>query len=326
MRISDKIIKLRKQNGWSQEELAEKIGVSRQAVSKWESDQALPDIDKILLLSEVFGVTTDYLLKDAVEGTASKEEPSSSVRRVTVTEAKDYIIERSTSAVKIAIGTFLCILSPLTLIVFGSASDLRIVSVSENFACAVGIIVLLAVVAAACVLFVQCGIKNDMWKFLEDDGFKLDDAAVSLVNKQRSEYRAQYIRSNITGTCICVLSPTPLLIGAFIGSEFLCVLMLAATMVIAGIGAMFFIICGVKWAAFERLLCVGRADKVGGQNKNSLSSVVLSVYWLLVTAGYLAWSFITNSWDTTWIVWPVAGVLSAAIKTVLAAVCDRKED
>ena len=65
MTLSDKIVQLRKQKGWSQEELAERIGVSRQAVSKWESAQAAPDIDKILLLSELFGVSTDYLLKDS---------------------------------------------------------------------------------------------------------------------------------------------------------------------------------------------------------------------------------------------------------------------
>lgn len=63
MNISDRIQSLRKTKGISQEELADKIGVSRQAVSKWESEQNVPDIDKIMLMSDFFGVTTDYLLK-----------------------------------------------------------------------------------------------------------------------------------------------------------------------------------------------------------------------------------------------------------------------
>lgn len=62
MRISDKIIELRKSRGWSQENLAEYMDVSRQSVSKWESGQSIPDIEKIIKLSELFGVTTDYLL------------------------------------------------------------------------------------------------------------------------------------------------------------------------------------------------------------------------------------------------------------------------
>ncbi|MDD2592579.1 MAG: helix-turn-helix transcriptional regulator [Erysipelotrichaceae bacterium] len=63
MNIADRIQSLRKIKGISQEELADKIGVSRQAISKWESEQTAPDIDKIILLSEYFEVTTDYILK-----------------------------------------------------------------------------------------------------------------------------------------------------------------------------------------------------------------------------------------------------------------------
>ena len=67
MKLSEKIVRLRKINGWSQEDLAEKINVSRQAVSRWEGDIAQPDVMNILLLSKVFGVTTDYLLNDEYE-------------------------------------------------------------------------------------------------------------------------------------------------------------------------------------------------------------------------------------------------------------------
>ena len=68
MKLSEKIAGERKKRGWSQEELAERLGVSRQAVSKWESGQSVPDLTKILGLSEVFGVTTDYLLKESEQG------------------------------------------------------------------------------------------------------------------------------------------------------------------------------------------------------------------------------------------------------------------
>ena len=63
MKLSDKIIGLRKSNGMSQEDLAEKLDVSRQAISRWESGTAMPDANNILQLSKLFGVTTDYLLK-----------------------------------------------------------------------------------------------------------------------------------------------------------------------------------------------------------------------------------------------------------------------
>lgn len=63
MTIADRIQSLRKSKGMSQEELADAAGVSRQAVSKWESEQSTPDIDKVIILSEIFDVTTDYLLR-----------------------------------------------------------------------------------------------------------------------------------------------------------------------------------------------------------------------------------------------------------------------
>lgn len=67
MKLSEKILNLRKQRGMSQEELAENLNVSRQAVSRWEMGSALPDATNILQLSRLFGVTTDYLLNDEYE-------------------------------------------------------------------------------------------------------------------------------------------------------------------------------------------------------------------------------------------------------------------
>ena len=67
MILAEKIMQLRKKNGWSQEELAEQMKVSRQSVSKWESGASVPDLDKILKMSEIFGVSTDTLLKEEME-------------------------------------------------------------------------------------------------------------------------------------------------------------------------------------------------------------------------------------------------------------------
>lgn len=76
MNMADRIQYLRKTNEISQEELADKVGVSRQAVSKWESEQSLPDLGKIITMSDYFGVTTDYILK-GIEPVADKEQKSS---------------------------------------------------------------------------------------------------------------------------------------------------------------------------------------------------------------------------------------------------------
>lgn len=88
MIFADKLITLRKKVGWSQEELAEKLNVTRQSVSKWEGAQSVPDIDKILQLSRLFGVTTDYLLKDEqAEPEYTEDDTSPLPRRKALTAA-----------------------------------------------------------------------------------------------------------------------------------------------------------------------------------------------------------------------------------------------
>ena len=70
MKMSEKLIELRKEKGWSQEDFAEKLEVSRQAVSRWENETALPDAQNILRISKLFNVTADYLLNDDYEDRA----------------------------------------------------------------------------------------------------------------------------------------------------------------------------------------------------------------------------------------------------------------
>lgn len=86
MNFSEKLQKLRKERGWSQEELANKITVSRQAVSKWELGTAVPDTDNIVQLSELFGVTTDFLIKDGLDSDEDIPAVALTAERVRKTE------------------------------------------------------------------------------------------------------------------------------------------------------------------------------------------------------------------------------------------------
>jgi len=117
MILAEKIMEERKKNGWSQEELAEKLSVSRQAVSKWESAQSIPDLQRVIQLSEIFGVSTDYLLKDECETPQPIEgvEPSDKdfpLKKVSVEDANDFMEVRKKNAPKIAAAVAACIVSP----------------------------------------------------------------------------------------------------------------------------------------------------------------------------------------------------------------------
>ena len=80
MILADKIVSLRKKAGWSQEDLAEKLGVTRQSVSKWEGAQSVPDMDKVVMMSRLFGVSTDFLLKDELEEKRPAPRPRTTTR------------------------------------------------------------------------------------------------------------------------------------------------------------------------------------------------------------------------------------------------------
>ena len=128
MILADKIIELRKRNGWSQEELALRLDVSRQSVSKWEGAQSIPDMNKILKLSEIFGVSTDILLKDELsldEVTAVYEDEDYTEVRVSMKEASDYLAFKQKESLKIATGVSLCILSPITMLLLEGAAEAK---------------------------------------------------------------------------------------------------------------------------------------------------------------------------------------------------------
>ena len=92
MTFSDKLSALRRKAGWSQEELAERLNVSRQSVSKWESAQSMPDIDKIVQLSSLFSVTTDYLLKDGQAEQEYTEDDTSPLPRINALTAAYWLV------------------------------------------------------------------------------------------------------------------------------------------------------------------------------------------------------------------------------------------
>ena len=91
MKLSEKIVNLRKARNMSQEELAEQLGVSRQAVSRWEVGSALPDASNILQLSKLFGVSADYLLNDDYKGESPEPIKSKSVSSIAGTFVKKII-------------------------------------------------------------------------------------------------------------------------------------------------------------------------------------------------------------------------------------------
>lgn len=324
MILADKIIRLRKRNGWSQEELAAKMNVSRQAVSKWEAAQTTPDLEKILQLGNLFGVTTDYLLKDEMEDEEFTDETDIPVKRITLSQADSFLKWRKSASIKIAAATFLCVIAVIPLLLLGAVSEVAALSISENVAGGIGLVSLFVFVAVAVTIFLHCGFKNAPYDFIDKEPFETEYGVTGMVKERQKEYRPVYVRSNMIATGICVLSPIPLLVSAFTGNEFFIVIMLTITLLLAGAGAGIFIIAGVRWASMQKLLKEGEYTPQEIR-KSHIKETIATVYWLSATAIYLAWSFLTDAWEATWIVWPVAGVLFAGVMAICRLFTDKKD-
>ena len=321
MILANKIIEERKKLGLSQEELAEKLSVSRQAVSKWESAQSIPDLQKIIAMSQLFSVSTDYLLKDDCEPepavcaleTQDTNEPA---RKVSLQEANAYMATMREQSKVVARGVALCILSPVLLIFLCGLIESR-VALSETVACALGMVALFFCIALAILFFIEYAGKTKSFSYLREEIFETAYGVTGLVKEKKATFEPTFTRFLSSGIILCVLSPLPLIVSALLSQpDALLVAMTALLLCFVATGVYMIVRVAVINSSYDVLLQEGDHSKTQKKRSESLGTAS-SVYWCLVTAAYLLWSFLTDDWDLSWIVWPIAGVLFAPYKALV---------
>lgn len=315
MILADKIIQLRKKSGWSQEELAAQMGVSRQSVSKWESGQSIPDLDKILKLSALFNVSTDFLLKDELSDAPvavdQAPEADAVVRTVSMEEADAFLTLQAQAAPKIALGVSLCILSPMLLIYLGALSD-----VEGGYR-----------VSEAVALFLRYGRPLERYDYLDKEAIELAYGVEGVVRKRYGAMVKRHTTRLIAGTALCILAAVPLFVSAVFeeqGALMGPVYGLLATLAMVAIGVYLLVETCTLNGGYQRLLEEGdytRAKKEESKRNGPL----LMIFWGVTTGIYLFWSFWTDDWERTWLVWPVAGVLFVAALGMSSMLHDRKQ-
>lgn len=322
MIFADKLILLRKKAGWSQEELADQMNVTRQSVSKWEGAQSVPDLEKMLRLSELFGVSTDYLLKDEIEEAEhiDSSDDTPSLRRVSMEEANAFLSVKLRTAKTIAYAAFLCIVSPIALLILGAISESTVGVLNENIAGGIGMIVLIILVAIAAVMFISSGSKTAPFAYLEKEKFETEYGVSGMVKERKAQYNDLHTKHNIAGACLCVTALIPLFVGAIIDADndLFLTIMLSLSFLIAGVGVICFIKTGIIWASYEKLLQEGEYSKEN-KEKPSLSSAIYTAYWVIAAAVYLGYSLSSNNWGQSWIIWVVAGVIFPAVIAITNA-------
>ena len=330
MILADKIAQLRRQNGWSQEELAHQLDVSRQSVSKWEGGSSIPELDKILNMSRIFNVTTDYLLKDELEQPESVSSAASGadelpvrepVRTLSLDEANTYLELVRQTCGKIALSVSLFVLCPIPLLLLSGWVD---DTPKEDFAAGIGVVILLLIVAVGLIFLLPAAFLLEKFEYLEKEDIALGYGITGIVERQKDDYAPTFHKSITQGVVLCVLAVVPLMLTvAFQPSDLWIILSVGLLLAIVAVAVQFFVRAGMVQDSFNKLL---QLEDYTTHEKmlNRKIGWFSGAYWCVVTAIYLGYSFWRDSWKTSWLVWVVAGLLFAALRFALRAWVDRQ--
>lgn len=322
MSLQEKLYELRKKSGWSQEELAEKCSVSRQSVSKWESGLSVPELDKILLLSKLFGVTTDYLINDECitsEFSEKEENNEKDEKKISLSmqQAEEFIKLRFNWIHKFSLAVSMCIVSPVIMFILFGLYEGGIIGISEDLLGIIGLIIALFFIAPAVAVFITYGNSTKKYSFLDEKTIKAERAIINMAQNAKESLSASYNRKIVTGVLMCILAGGIVLFSGAIEEfnsrlEYAVFFAIAIAICIVAYAVYIFVSANMQMSTYNRLL---QENDFTPENKKAekLVSHIGSIYWVIVTAIYLAYSFITFEWHRSWIIWPVAGVLFAAI-------------
>lgn len=323
MILADKIIDERKKNGWSQEDLAEQLGVSRQSVSKWESAGSVPDLKKVIQMAELFGVSTDYLLKDEMEkenrgiAETSGRDADSLLRRVSMEEANAFLDAKRETAPRLANTVSLFILSPVALLLLVGIAESPNYNLAEDPAMAVGLAVLLLLTAVG--VFIQITDRNKLSRFeyLERESFETEYGVSGMVKEKKRDYESRYSLGLAGGTVICIVAVIPLLVaGVMETSDLVLILCVDLLLALVALGVNLMVRVSTIKESYDTILQEGDYAK----NKKRVQAkmgALSAAYWCFTTAIYLGWSTWRQDWEESCIIWAVAGVLYGGVYGIM---------
>ncbi|WP_144391849.1 helix-turn-helix domain-containing protein [Pleionea sediminis] len=314
MILAEKIVRLRKQVGWSQEELAEKMNVSRQSVSKWESTSSIPDLNKILMLAEIFDVSTDFLLKDETETPAPRNDGLEIKKiQVSLERAVKYVEDKVEMAQIIAKGVFLCIGSTIPLFALLALAKNGVWNLNSDLAAAFGIICILIMAAVGVSFFIRSNQYENEISAIEDEEFELAYGVRSAFKEKLNQFRGTYNLKLAFGIAMFLFCAVPLIVGTVIfKSPGLTLTMLVLTIIMIAIGVYIIIPVSAEFDAYNRILLESESSN-SRTRRLKRAEKLAAFYWPLLIAIYLGWSLWTMNWHITWIIFPVAGILFAAL-------------
>lgn len=315
MNLANTIIENRKKNGWSQEDLAYKLDVSRQSVSKWESAQSQPDLNKIIRMSELFNVSTDYLLKGQnFENENNTYTSSTNIKsnikepiHISNTQGDEFLKTYKSESKKIANATMLCIISASILILIGNGDF----SIYINIMGVASIVILLGI---AIYLYIMGGTSISSYAYLNKNNIELDQFYKKQLQENFSKLDKKLIFKLALSVAILVVVFAAFVNILFIAEDY-AHFILSITLVLASLCINTLIRVGIEKSSYQQILRLGDYARVRKKHSALLDNVIGGM-WGLIVMGYLIYSFETQNWDISWIVFPIFGIITGIVYSV----------
>lgn len=276
-----------------------------------------------IVISE-FGNLEELASELGIEENISGYIPGNEIS-VSMEAAKQYCADMEKASVKYAVGVLLCICSPILLILMGGLQEEY--GFSDGFLAVTGLVPLFILIGIAVTIFIVTGISMSKYECYEKEPLQLDFATEQYLRDRRESNRAGFAIQIAIGVFLCIMASVPVVVvGSMeLASDMPSVITVALLLAIVSIAVFLFVTAGVKQDAYHVLL-QEEEYSVDRKNKKGPVAVFNTIYWPVVTAVYLGWSFITMDWHITWVVWPVAGVFAAALESIVGCVFSKYFD
>lgn len=279
--------------------------------------QVIRDFGNLDELAPLLGISSDIAPEPAAEGASPSPVAASPLRPVvTLDDARAYADALRRVRFRFSIAVVMFVLSPAVLIVLPMAASAGAVMVADSAAVFIGLLVLFVFVASGVMLVLSATRETARFTRITENRFTTDPDTVRWAEALADSHERVRTRALQIAIGLWILAPVPLLAFALFsdGSPQAEVrvgigVVLVLVFVAAGLG----IFLPQNWARTV-------ADEIGSgdsadasDDERGIVSVIASIYWPLLTAVFLAWSFIGNAWSISWIVWPIGAVLFGAI-------------
>ena len=291
MNFSENLVNLRKANNMSQEALAEKLGVSRQTIYKWENGVTYPDMAYAMDIAKVFNVTVDSLMNDEVVSDVSKE---------------DIIKKTKSFGLGIGISVFVIMLGVALQVLLGGFND--------DTLAILGTVVMLTMIFGSVLYIVLVSIRFEAFK-------KEFEPTIDFTKQEKIKEHSSFTRNLVLGIGLIFIGIIQLVFLSITDDDTIMIFSTSTLLALIGLGVLFIIYAGVMHDLYQN----GNEFLVTEDKKpKSKLGWLYGVIMLTATIAFFIWSFAVNAWEISWICFPIGGLLCGIVGIIDGVISKKK--